>query len=742
MKKVLPKILISVILVGIFLLPISPFLKLTPQDLSITISENITSAQTPPAANPPPLQNEDYTGDDKGNVEFGCGLNPLTWFTNCLVATFYYIIFQPIALFAKIAAKILDFFVYYSINSDSYTSSFIDRGWKAVRDIANIFFIIALLYVAIKIILSLDEGHSKKLIGTIVVIALLINFSLFFTKVVIDSSNILAKIFYNGLAPIDSNGGTKPPGENKEKSITVKLVATLGEPQNILDKSGYPPKNNPGKTIFVIVLMLLLMLYMIYIFLSVAFLFVGRVVSLWISMIFAPIAFASYTLPFDIPGLGHKEWWKNLFENAFLAPIFIFLLYLVLMFADFVVPYKSADDSWTNALMGILIPFAITAILLKKAKDMAVKYSGEMGAAMQKVGGMVAGAALGVATGGAALAMRGTLGAAGNMMANSTALAKMETTGKVKMFGKEFNMGRLGRTVGTGARNVGTAAGKGSFDIRGISVGGKSLASTGMSNMKAGGQGGYVKSKADKAEKRQKRADELKAVMEKGKKGKEVKKLEEDLKGLENALNPQLEKIDKDIEIAKEKLQNVKGVAGKEQETEKLYAELKKKQNEKDALRGGFEYNSETGEIEKERKQVLNPDGTPKKQKVVKEFEEDETKDVTITDPTTGTTRIEKQPTGKKITVMRETGEEEDVYEYENKKKKDENGNNIKSIKGLTEDIKNGKNEITKEQNQIALDYANKITKRKLSNLFGLSNAANKEAAHNIKMGVKVEAKH
>ena len=81
------------------------------------------------------------------------------------------------------------------------------------------------------------------------------------------------------------------------------------------------------------------------------------------------------------------------------------------------------------------------------------------------------------------------------------------------------------------------------------------------------------------------------------------------------------------------------------------------------------------------------------------------------------------------------------MYEYTNKKKKDGNGKDIENIKDLTETVRVGKNEITQEENKLVTDYANKITKKKISNAFGLFSAAEKEAAHNIKMGVKSENK-
>ena len=410
------------------------------------------------------------------DFDYGCTAWPPTWFSNCMAAFTYYVFFQPAAAFAHLSAKILDFFVYYSTNSSSYSHDFINKAFGAVRDVANIFFIIALLYVAIKTILDIGVTNSKKAIGAIVIVALLINFSLFFTQIIIDGSNILAKVFYNQITPENENGGALGAGDEGEKSISVGLVKEFN-PQKVINSNQYHGitengtnnTNNSGivgRTIFVNLLATGLMVFMIFIFISVAFLFVGRVVALWLSMIFAPLAFASYTIPgVNIPGFGHKEWWSELLKNAFLAPIFIFFLYIIILFGKFftLITYHastSAED-WLNVFMQTIIPFAIIFVLLKQAKKLAVEYSGEMGKAIisgaKSVGGFVGGAALG------AVAFTGTkvIGGVSSKFAGSEGLQRAALEKK----GITGWMARM-------AMKTTTAGSKATFDLRKTALGG------------------------------------------------------------------------------------------------------------------------------------------------------------------------------------------------------------------------------------------------------------------------------
>ncbi|MFZ2205683.1 MAG: hypothetical protein WAV23_03775, partial [Minisyncoccia bacterium] len=359
---------------------------------------------------------------------FGCTISPLTWFKQCIVGAIYYLIWTPISWVTKLAASILDFFIYYSTLSTSYSGSFIGSAWATVRDIANIFFIIALLYVAIQTILGLGGHGGKKMIATIVIVALLINFSMFFTQVIIDGSNILAKVFYNHIDSKGANGEILPAGGAGQKSITVLLVNTF-DPQTVIAEKA----KQPGMTLIIILISIILMVYMIYIFMSVALLFVGRVAGLWVAMIMAPIAFASYTLPFDIPGVGHKKWWDDLLKQAFMAPLFIFFLYVILLLGKsfHLIAYDVAtNDGVLDNMMRVVVPFLIIFVLLQKAKKLAVEYSGDIGEAITKAGSAVTGLALGVATGGAAMAMRNTIGKKALGVANDDNLKSMASGDK------------------------------------------------------------------------------------------------------------------------------------------------------------------------------------------------------------------------------------------------------------------------------------------------------------------------
>lgn len=476
---------------------------------------------------------EDYNPD----FDFNCGFSNIS---GCL-AGFLYTIFILLAKVVEFIAKILDFFVFYSLNNSSYSGDFIGIAWGSIRDIANIFFIIALLYASIQTILGLGAG--KRIIANIVIIALLINFSLFVSQAVIDTSNILAKVFYNNM-DVKEKTGEISTGQAGEKTITVSLLG-LVNPQKMFTQEGY--NGNEGFFSFVALMSIVMLVYFIYIFLSISLLFLGRVATLWMYMVFSPIAFASYVLPFEIPGLGHKEWWSKLFQAAFMAPVFIFFLYVILLFKpafETIQNIPKDSNSLMNTMMSVVIPFAIMYILLSKAKDTAVSMSGELGAKIAGISGSIAKLATAAITGGAGLMAGAAMGGVGMVGRNLGG----RLGDKVQGWGSEN-----GNWAQRGLYGMGKKMSTGSWDPRAVSVAGFSLASAGVAGK--GQQGGWDKMKEDKDKRHQARAKELAENASESER-KEKEKIEIAVLDAEIEHAAKLADLDKEIEKAKEALAN------------------------------------------------------------------------------------------------------------------------------------------------------------------------------------------
>jgi hypothetical protein len=379
-------------------------------------------------------------------------------FMGCLAKLAFYLIFRPIAWFASLMGQLFDFFIGYSVSDESYRAEFAIRGWRIVRDFSNIFFIIIMVYTGFATVFNSSTVSLKKVVPALILNAILINFSLFGTRVVIDLSNVTARIFYSRIKvcersdckPVDMNNNPDPAGQVHYKRgiagywpLSEKIVSAFN-PQAIMKPAllkatqGAPTSGNKedidfstqdkasglsvndstyaGYFIVVSLIGAAIMLAVAIMFWKVAFIFLGRVIGLYMAMIFAPFAVLSrgnVPLVSSIKELSWSSWVKEITSYAVLAPLFLFFLYVIYFFlqSDFMSAYGIAkSDSFFETVLYIAIPMLIIYTLITQGANLAKTYSGKFGGMVQgwvdkTVGGVggIVGGGVGLAAGGAAL---------------------------------------------------------------------------------------------------------------------------------------------------------------------------------------------------------------------------------------------------------------------------------------------------------------------------------------------------
>ena len=395
----------------------------------------------------------------------------------CIAQAIYYLFFKTTSFVFGLAGKILDFTLMYSISDTSYRSQFVVEGWGLVRDFCNMFFIFILLYIAFGTILNLHSVKTKEMIINVVIIGLLINFSLFATQVIIDASNILTRVFYNqntiiiGTAQKDAQGNPLPAknelGEFGEIKLSEAIVSKVDPQKLIINAKAVneiPKKTLEGEEeettksgittgSFIIIVLLATAVNVVGIiaFLSAGIIFIARVIGLWLAMILAPLAFFSYTVPAmqEWGMIGWKKWWPETLKMAFLAPIFVFFMYLIVGFMDKGLGILNADSkTGLSFVVAIFVPFIFIMILLMKAKDIAKSMSGTMGQSITNgiaaVGGVaLGGAALGTAFLGRKIIGGGLATASRSDSAMHLASQKFEHNKKLEQWEKDTKAGKV-----------------------------------------------------------------------------------------------------------------------------------------------------------------------------------------------------------------------------------------------------------------------------------------------------------
>lgn len=193
----------------------------------------------------------------------------------------------------------------------------IEQGWTVIRDIINLTFVFGLIYAGLMTIIK-GEGQTQKMLVAIILGALMINFSMYFAKIIIDITNVATFEIYNqmttGSNPNSLEWGISGLFMDKLGLLTlmdgseVKFVETV--------KSG-------GITFSILVSIFFLITFLV--FIAGAILVTIRFIALLILLIFAPIAFAPAFLPY-VGGLS-KEWWDKLIANALFAPAFMLMVW-------------------------------------------------------------------------------------------------------------------------------------------------------------------------------------------------------------------------------------------------------------------------------------------------------------------------------------------------------------------------------------------------------------------------------
>jgi len=243
---------------------------------------------------------------------------------NAITAFFMAIPVIISGIFSFIASTLLIWILKLVMEVVSYTSldkavnPAVSVGWPIVRNFANIGIVVGLIVIALATILRLEMfGDRKKLLIRLVVAALLINFSLVICGIVIDISNITTKYLLSG-----GSGGT---------TTTVGSFISQSEWDNSLKvlKSafGREPVDSPEVLLSklwgqIFVNMMKGIVGFLYVFL-----FLFRIMALWILVILSPLAFAAAVFP-QTKSMIFDKWLSNFLQWCFIGvfgALFLFL---------------------------------------------------------------------------------------------------------------------------------------------------------------------------------------------------------------------------------------------------------------------------------------------------------------------------------------------------------------------------------------------------------------------------------
>ncbi|MBU4360596.1 hypothetical protein KKA66_01970, partial [Patescibacteria group bacterium] len=217
-----------------------------------------------------------------------------------------YVVGQLLLIAISILIKVAGF-------NEFVDAEIVKTGWVIVRDVANLAIVISLLIIAFYTVINKQSFHYKTMLPKLILAAILVNFSKSITGLLIDFGQIVMMYFVHAFEGIAA--GNLTYGFGIEDMMSVRNVA---EAQGA--------EVNDWNVFGALVLAVIMVVVALGVVVSMAVMLLARVITLWILIIFSPLAFVGAL----VPGLDAitGDWWDRLKKNIIFGPTLAFLFWL------------------------------------------------------------------------------------------------------------------------------------------------------------------------------------------------------------------------------------------------------------------------------------------------------------------------------------------------------------------------------------------------------------------------------
>lgn len=196
-------------------------------------------------------------------------------------------------------------------------------GWRIVRDIANLGFVLGIVVIAFATILRSQTYGMKQILWKFIVMAILINFSLSIAGILLDLSGVITQFFLDKISQQGASG------------FGAALISSLAVPKLQEPNQGiwetikgaiFTDFKNTLKYVITLAFYVLFMGLTLIIIIALAIMLFIRFLYLGILLIVMPIVWLFWVFP----NLSYifKQWWDNFIKWAMFAPASMFFIYL------------------------------------------------------------------------------------------------------------------------------------------------------------------------------------------------------------------------------------------------------------------------------------------------------------------------------------------------------------------------------------------------------------------------------
>lgn len=270
---------------------------------------------------------------------------------NVIVTTLANIIASIFAGVATLALSLMSLIIDYTTGAAAnLRPDIIDKTWYVIRDIMNLMFILALIVMALGTILQ-SKQYNRSLLGKLILMALLINFSKVIAETLISVSDTLIVLF-------------KPQGTllSYARQIFAAFVTNGDGLSGFIGLNGQSVGQALGSSITKLIGLFVLTVAVC----AFAGLMLVRMIGLWFLVMTSPIAYGLNILPST--SKAARQWWQYLIKYLVWGPVAMFFFRVGFILINDVGLNLVKDSSLNPIIMGA---FFYAGFIVAKGSGMA-----------------------------------------------------------------------------------------------------------------------------------------------------------------------------------------------------------------------------------------------------------------------------------------------------------------------------------------------------------------------------------
>ena len=290
-----------------------------------------------------------------------CGIEGMGW-----------IICPAMTFIGSISDGAFDFLstTFLETRSSTLEDSSVRAAWSAMRNIANVLFVVAFMVIIYSQLTSTGMGNYgvKKMLPRLIIAAILVNMSFIICQLAVDLSNLLGyslkRFFTDGIAPNIMGTGTDGTVTGDAKGNGLGWLAII----TALVAGGVTIALAASTPVLLAGLLAILLIVLI---------LVARTALIVMLTVVAPLAFVAYLLP------NTEQWFKKWYK-MFFALLMVFPIIAIVFGAGNLaggVIYRAANGDIMMQIVALgaaSIPLFLVPSLLKKSLDATGALGGKL----------------------------------------------------------------------------------------------------------------------------------------------------------------------------------------------------------------------------------------------------------------------------------------------------------------------------------------------------------------------------